>query len=492
MLVYAVDVGTTNVKVVLYDEVLTRLAVASAEAQYSRSGNRVEFDPAGLFELVLGLIAECAGAVHGTVGQDAVISLTGQAESLVLNDSAGSPVRPAMSWLDDRATAEAAELGAHFGDDEAFAITGEPFPSATWPAAKLRWLRRHEPETLAATHEVLMVKDDLVRRFTGTAAGELTTRGFTYFWNVPAGEYWDDMLAFCGVPDDSLPQVVPAGTDLGPVASAVERRLPPARSYRLNAGALDHFAAMVGTGSYAPGVVSESAGTVLSLSMLDTEWSFDTATKVSFHPSLDARGTLLFSGADSGGVALEWYRREGLDGMTFADLEKSLSARTVATAEAPIFLPYLTGINPPDFHPSARGAFLGLELGHDRIDLAYAVEEGIAHLLRRNVDYLGGSVREIVSTGGGADSPFWSQLKADVCNVGVLVPDEREATCRGAAVLALVAAGELASLSDAAALSQPAVSRFRPSPSPEREARYRLFDDYLHRLYPSASETENR
>jgi sugar (pentulose or hexulose) kinase len=105
---------------------------------YQRDGDRVEFSPDELFALVLGLIARCAGAVEDSASHEAVIAVTGQAESLVLNDSWGEPVRPALSWLDDRATAEAAELGERFDADTAFAVTGEPSPSATWPAAKLR------------------------------------------------------------------------------------------------------------------------------------------------------------------------------------------------------------------------------------------------------------------------------------------------------------------------------------------------------------------
>ncbi len=229
--------------------------------------------------------------------------------------------------------------------------------------------------------------------------------------------------------------------------------------------------------------MSESAGTVLSLSMLASGWTFDPSRKVSFHAGIGAGETILFNGADSGGVVLDWFRSEGLSGMPYGELESRLTAR--APRNAPIFLPYLTGNNPPDFLAEARGAFLGLELGHDRMDMAFAVEEGIAHLLRRNVDYLtSGTVQEIVSTGGGASSPFWSQLKADVCGVEVVVPDEPEATCRGAAILALIAAGELDDIAAARAMNQPATVRYLPSRSADREARYRQFDDYLNRLYP--------
>lgn len=485
MLVYAVDVGTTNVKVVLYDDRLARLAVAQAPAVYHRESDRVEFDPLALFDLVLDLIHRCADRHGDTAAHHAIIVLTGQAESLVLTDEAGTPVRPAISWLDDRATSEAGEFAEHFGVEHAFAVTGEPEPSATWPAAKLRWLARHEPDTLSSARNVLMIKDDLLHRFTGEKAGEVTTRGFTYFYDVRAGTYWEEMLDFCSVPAESLPPVVRAGLDIGTVKADVLARLPKAAGYRANTGALDHFCAMVGTGSYTHGVVSESAGTVLSLSMLAKDWEFDPSRRVSFHAGLRPHETLLFNGVDGGGAALEWFRRECLDGMAFEDLEEQLQARRFSE-DAPIFLPYLTGVNPPDFFPGAKGGFLGIDLGHDRIDLAYAVEEGVSHLLHRNVEYLspsGKPIREIVSTGGGSASRFWNQLKADVCGVDVLVPREQEATCRGAAVLALQEAGLVAGIEAAATLNQPEVVRYQPSQATMHAKRYQLFDDYLNRLY---------
>ncbi|MCU1422564.1 MAG: Xylulokinase [Microbacteriaceae bacterium] len=482
MLVYAVDIGTTNLKVVLYSDGLRRLASASERATYSREGVRVEFDPVELFDTILTLIGRCAHAYGDASDHDAVIVLTGQAESLVLNDAGGRPLRPGLSWLDDRATDEADEIGNAFGADTAFAVTGQPKSSSTWPASKLRWLARHEPRSLAAAASVLMVKDDVIRRFTGSIVGELTTRGFTYFFDVGRSAYWQEMLDFVSVDADTLPEVVPAGLDLGPVLASVAARLPASRSYRVNAGALDHFAAMAGTGSYSAGVISESAGSVLSLSLLARDWEFDPAWKVSFHAGLRPGETVLFNGVDSGGVALDWYRREGLGDMAYGELEERLASR--GSRAAPLFLPYLTGVSPPDYLPQARGAFLGLELGHDRIDLAFAVEEGISHVLRRNVDYLAVEpIREIVSTGGGTASSFWNQLKADVCGIDVVVPGEEEATCRGAAVLALVAAGRIDDLADARRLEQPATVRYRPSHGAEREARYGLFEEYLDRLY---------
>ncbi|SDT12836.1 FGGY-family carbohydrate kinase [Microlunatus soli] len=482
MLVYAVDVGTTNTKVVLFDEQLRRLAIASTPAIYDRADDRVEFSAERLFCSVVELIRQCHRDAGTLDLQHAIIALTGQAESLVLVDHQGHSMGPGLSWLDDRATDEATEIGEHFGIDAAFAITGEPAPSATWPAAKLRWLARHDPARLEAASSILMIKDDLIRRFTGTAAAEITTRGFSYFYDVPKRRYWQGMLDLLGVPETKLPDVVAAGSDLGTVSSPVADLLPPATSYRVNAGALDHFCAMVGTGSYRPGVISESAGTVLSLSLLTTDWAFDPGHRVSFHPGIGADDLVLFNGVDCGGIALEWYRREALSGIGYDELERLLQRRT--STSAPLFLPYLTGVNPPDYFVDARGAFLDLDLGHDRIDLAFAVQEGIAHLLRRNVDALASdAIREIVSTGGGAESAFWSSLKADVCGVDVVVPEEPEATCRGAAVLALVTAGRLGSIDDGTRLHRPPIVRHPAHRTAEREGRYRRFEDYLHRLF---------
>ncbi len=481
MIVYAVDLGTTNVKVVRYDESARAQAVARAPMRYEREGSRVVFDPEALFDTVIELIHRASdGADRG----DAVIAVTGQAESLVLVDAAGRPVGPGISWMDERSTDEAREIAAAFDESSAFRITGEPEAVATWPATKLRWLSAHQPRVIAETHRVFMVKDYVLWRLTGAAVGEETTRGFTYLYDVPARAYWAEMVDFCGIRLDMLPELVPAGARLGTVLDDVASALPPAASYRVNAGALDHFCAMVGAGTYSPGAVSASAGTVLALSLLASEWSFDPAAKVSFHAGLRPGDTVLFSCADSGGVALSWFQEQIAPGMSYATLEQRLGERRFD--DAPLFLPYLTGVNPPDFNAAAKGAFVDVQLRHDRVDLAYAVMEGVAHLLRRNLDDLamhGQSVSSVTSAGGGTASRFWNQLKADVTGLDLHVPDEEEDACRGAAILALAAEGVIASVTDTAGLAQPDIHTYRPRSPRTRSARYDAFASALHRLY---------
>ncbi|WP_298889727.1 FGGY family carbohydrate kinase [uncultured Serinicoccus sp.] len=484
MIVYAVDLGTTNVKVVRYDDTARARATASSPMRYHREGDRVTFDPDTVVDTVLDLV-RAAGREAPETESSASIVLTGQAESLVLVDAQGQVVGPGISWMDERSGDQAGEMAAAFDPDAAFAITGEPEAVPTWPATKLRWLAQHHPEVLPRVRHVFMIKDFVIWRLTGRAVGEETTRGFTYLYDVSRRDYWPDMLDFCGVTQGMMPEVVPAGATVGPVVPRISERLPAA-SYTVNTGALDHFCAMLGTDTYAPGQLSVSAGTVLALSMLADGWTHDPTFRVSFHAGLRPDDTVLFSCADSGGVCLGWLQEIlGADGDLGA-VEPQL--REVDRGAAPLFLPYLTGLNPPDFNPRARGAFLDLQLRHQRSDLVYSVMEGVAHLLRRNLADLadhGHAAASLTSAGGGTASGFWNQLKADVTGLELTVPQEPQDACRGAAILALAAEGAIGSLGDTASLSRPPVATFYPRHDPRTDHRYAAFDGALHRLYGS-------
>jgi len=484
MLIYAVDLGTTNLKVALYDECLRRLALASKAVVYDTGEGRVEFDPLAIVADVIDLIGQCA-SLSGieTRPHRAVIVLTGQAESLVLARGDMAPVRPGISWLDSRASRESAEIEAEFTAAEGFRITGQPFPTSAWPASKLRWLGRHEPRSTDAARHVLMIKDYVQLHLTGVAAGESSTRAFSYFYDVAADAYWPAMVDFCGVELAKLPPIIAPGATVGPVLASVCAALPAAAGYTVNAGTLDHFASMAGAGAYCDSVVSESSGTVLSLSFIAPDWKFDPSVLVSFHRGLRREDMVCFDCADSGGVCLEWFKNNFYAGESYDWLESRLTARP----DAPLFLPYLTGLNPPEYFKEATGAFVELTLRHDGIDMAYAVMEGIAHLLRSNIDYceehLLGEVKGIVSTGGGSASAFWSQLKADACDRVIVVPIETQSVCRGAAVIGLVEAGVLAGLHEAEALAPVSTRVYAPSHDAVHQARYERFQQLRDLLY---------
>ena len=243
---------------------------------------------------------------------------------------------------------------------------------------------------------------------------------------------------------------------------------------------------MAGAGSYSDSVVSESSGTVLSLSFIAPDWKFDPSVLVSFHRGLRRQDMVCFDCADSGGVCLEWFKNNFYGSESYDWLESRLTAR-VHAPDAPLFLPYLTGLNPPEYFKEAAGAFVELTLRHDGIDMAYAVMEGVAHLLRSNIDYceehLLGEVKGIVSTGGGSASAFWSQLKADACDRTIVVPIETQSVCRGAAVIGLVEAGVLAGLDEAESLAPVSTKVYTPSRDAVHRARYERFQQLRDLLY---------
>jgi sugar (pentulose or hexulose) kinase len=177
---------------------------------------------------------------------------------------------------------------------------------------------------------------------------------------------------------------------------------------------------------------------------------------------------------ESGGVSLEWFRRTCMPDVDYDQMNAVLAERG---GNKLIFLPYLVGTNAPEFDADATGVFWGLRQEHDVYDMAHAVMEGVAFVLRKNCEAItakGTKLTSIIATGGGAKSDIWCQLQADITGLPILVPEEKEAACLGAAIIAAVADGGIESLEKAAELIR-IKKRFEPHYSEETEQKYRRF-----------------
>jgi xylulokinase len=257
----------------------------------------------------------------------------------------------------------------------------------------------------------------------------------------------------------------------------------------VNAGALDHFAGMIGSGNVREGMVSETTGTVLAVAALVSKPMVG-PHRMPCHCGA-MRGTyVLLPVCESGGISLEWlkntlYRDEGYDG---------INGEVEGLGREPgdvIFLPYLTGTNSPEFDPRATGVFYGLRLRHTRAHLARAVMEGVGFLLKKNLDVLEGlcgSVERVISLGGGARSNLWNRMKAEITGKPVAVPESVESTSRGAAILAAVEIGMFPDIAGAVEAGVRVGRVFEPGgmgpdPQPYRKA-YRRFLELYERLNP--------
>jgi xylulokinase len=377
--------------------------------------------------------------------------------------------------MDERSVAECKDLQANFPVDAYFPITGQTTIIPTWPATKILHLRRHEPEVFARADKYLLLKDYVQYRLTGILCGEHSIYNFSFYFDIIRRKYWPDMLDFIGIRPDQLPLLVEPCTNIGKILVPVSERIGLPKDTTVNVGTLDHFAGMIGTGNIQEGLVSESTGTVMSLATHIGRPRFGDA-RIPCHVG-PFRGTyILLSVCESGGVSLEWFKNNFMPDVSFKEIDETTSLRS--TGDAPTFLPFLTGVNAPDYNPDASGVFYGLRIKHDRYDLAYAVMEGVAHLLKINMDFLklaGMHSTSIISSGGGSKSVFWCQLKANLSGCSVFVPQSTEAACLGAAMIGAVGDGTFRSFDEAAAKCVRMVKRFDPVLSESLDTRHRLF-----------------
>ena len=442
-----IDLGSTNTKCSLYSNDLKLLASAATPIRYSGEGGIVEFDGeqyvAELTELI-GKAREMAGG-----GEIDAIAFTGQAESLVVLGKDGKPLCPVMSWMDTRSEQEVAEISAAFDPKLVEKLTGQTAVTSSWPASKILWLSRHEEKLFAAADKYLMLKDYVVYALTGKLLGDMSIATFTGYFDIYGKKYWPEMMSFCGIRADQLPELAEPLTVAGPMKAELCKKLGLAKAPLINVGTLDHFAGMIGTGNLTSGQVTLSTGTVMALAVRCQE-PVDRNSGIATHYGFVPDSYVMLAVAESGGVSLEWFRKTCMGTMGYGEMNEAL---TDHGEDELLFLPYLVGANAPEFDPRATGVFYGLSSSVKTEEMAHAVMEGVSFVLRKNCEAMAakGTVpSSIIATGGGSKSPIWCQLQADITGLPVRVPQEPDAAVLGAAMIAAVSAGRFASLEAAA------------------------------------------
>ncbi|MEA4966100.1 MAG: FGGY family carbohydrate kinase [Oscillospiraceae bacterium] len=466
-----VDLGTTNIKAAVYDGDLRLIDRQSMPVSYLRENGFVEFDAARYCADLTALLGRMARGLSG-VRQ---IAFTGQAESLVCVDRDGNALMNAISWMDERSQAECAELAARFPADECERVTGQQAVLPTWPATKILWLRRNRPDVFQKTAAFLLLKDYIVYKLTGVMAADMSIATFTFYFDIYQKRYWREMLDAVGIPEDRLPPLAEPCTAVGRLTPAMAAAMGLGTDVAVNIGTLDHFAGMIGTGNVSPGGVTLSTGTVMALTAMAAEPA-PRNSGIAMHYGFLPDTHVMLPVAESGGVSLEWFRRTCMGDIGYDEMNRVLLTR--ALPGSLLFLPYLVGTNAPEFDRDASGVFFGLRQEHDVYDMAGAVMEGVAYMLRKNCDHIrqkGTEISRIIATGGGAKSPVWCQLQADITGLPVVVPAEKEAACLGAAMIAAVSDGRFPSYRAAADACAPMSRRYEPRGLPVYEAKYQKF-----------------
>ena len=423
------DYGTTSVKAILFDEQGKERISITKDYTVNAAGNTVEL-PA---EKYLSLMFEILSEVRAAHTVDC-LAIDTQCETLILTDEDGRPVRDAIVWLDNRATEEAAIIEEHFGRRRVYEVTGQPEITATWPACKLLWVKRHEPEVFAKTKKIFLLEDYLLYALTGRFVTEKTLQSSTIYFDIKKKTYWHEMLDFIGVREDQLPTLMDSGQYVGDWQGT-----------KVVTSAMDQVAGAIGAGVIRPGIISEMTGTTMAIYVpTDRMPPFDEASFVPCHYSYDG-GFALLSWSPTAGMALKWFREAFLPDTSFRELDE-MAEKIPVGSDGVTFLPYLCGSTMPKYNPDARGSFTGLSPEHTPAHFVRAIMESVSCMLKSNLDYLGVPCEEIRVMGGGAKSPLWCGMKADITGKRLFTLQNKETACLGSAILAGVGAGVFSSV----------------------------------------------
>lgn len=452
--VLGVDVGTTAIKAAVFDS--TGAELTSHTEEYSLLTPRAGYVELEAETYTTTFATAVRGALRGTTDATsalAALGLSAQGETFVCLDAENQPIGRAIVWLDNRSTAESEEIEQHFGRPTIHATTGQVAMDAIWPAAKILWLKRHQPEVFARTAKFALLKDYLVYRLTGRLVSEDSLLCSTILWDINTRAYWPEMLDYLGITADQLPEIAGQGEIVGSVTDTAATEFGLPAGLPVSVGALDQACGALGIGNAIPGIFSESTGSALTSVTIVEELALDAAGRVPCFPAA-IPGQYMLHNFSTGGMVMRWYRDEfcasemqveelcGINAYYLLDQEVE---KVDPGCEGLVVLPHLQGSGPPDLDPHARGVIFGLTLAHKKQHLARAIMEGVTMVLRRMIDstnQLGVEVNEIISLSGGSKSSVWCQIKADATQLPVHTLNGADsAACRGAALIAGAAAG---------------------------------------------------
>lgn len=476
------DVGTSGARALAVDE--SGSVIASAAAEYPLLMPRpgwTEQDPLDWWnasrEVLRRVVAEGGGPIQA-------IGLTGQMHGSVFLDERNEVIRPALLWNDQRTAAQCDVITERIGRERLIAITGNPALTG-FQAPKVLWLRDVEPVQYAHVRHLLLPKDYLRLRLTGELATDASDASGTLLLDVGRRDWSRQILAALEIPAEWLPRVYESPEITGELIPAVatELGLPPGTP--VVAGAGDNAAAAIGTGIVTSGLISSSIGSSGVLFAHADMLAIDPSGRLHAFCHAVPQQYHLMAVTLAAGDSLRWWRNI-LGGSLSYDELGALAEGSPPGAGGMFFLPYLSGERTPHLDPDARGAFVGLRAHHTRADLTRAVMEGVVFSLRDGLEIMRGlglEIRVARATGGGARSPFWRQLQADILNLPMQRTVADEGPAYGAALLAGVGVGAFQDMREASATVRLADNVNEPIP--ENVRRYESIYPTYRQLYPA-------
>ncbi|MDA0243481.1 MAG: xylulokinase [Chloroflexi bacterium] len=444
-----IDSSTTATKALLMDAAGVVVGVASSSYGYETphplwSEQQPELWWTGTVNSIRQVLAETG--VAPTAVQ--AIGLTGQMHGLVLLDSAGQSLRPAILWNDQRTAAECNEIRAIIGKERLIAMTGNDALTG-FTAPKILWVKNNEPEIYGRIAHILLPKDYVRLQLTGEYATDKAGASGTQLFDIGQRDWSDEVVAALGIDRAWLPQTFEGTAVTGILSPTAARATGLPAGIPVVGGGGDQSANAVGTGAVVDGVVALSLGTSgVVFASSDVPMVEPDGRLHAFCHAVPGKWHLMGVMLSAAG-SLRWFRDTCAPGMEFEALLDEAAA-VPAGSDGLLFLPYLTGERTPHPDPLARGAFVGLTVRHTRAHMARAVLEGVAFGLRDSFELMKATgladVAQVRVSGGGTRSPLWRQILADVLQVEMVTINTAEGAAYGAALLAAVGVGVFSSV----------------------------------------------
>lgn len=483
MLYIGVDLGTSAVKLLLMDEVGTIINIVSKEYPlcFPHPGWSEQNPEDWFAQSVEGIKELTAGADKSQV---AGISFGGQMHGLVALDAEDNVIRPAILWNDGRTGEETDYLNQVIGKDKLSEYTAN-IAFAGFTAPKILWMKKNEPDNFAKISKIMLPKDYLAYTLSGSFCTDVSDASGMLLMDVKNRCWSKEMMDVCGLSEAQLPKLYESYEVVGTLKAEIAETLGLSADVKVIAGAGDNAAAAVGTGTVGDGMCNISLGT--SGTIFISSKSFGVDENNALHSFAHADGSYHLMGCMlSAASCNKWWAEDILKTKDFGAEQAGI---TKLGENNVFYLPYLMGERSPHNDPKARALFMGMSMDTTREDMTQAVMEGVAFGLRDSLEVarsLGIHIERTKICGGGAKSPLWKKIIANVMNLKVDVIESEEGPALGGAMLAAVGCGEYPDVETIASKIVKVVDTVEPEEElvQKYEEKYRQFT----KIYPVVKE----
>ena len=500
--VLGVDLGTSGTKTVLFDEAGHAVGSASREYALIQPVNGwAEQEAEDWWRAARETIREVIEKSGVSASDICGLGISGQMHGLVLTDEEGNVLRNPILWCDGRTGEECREFTDRVGKERLIAISANPALTG-FTAGKILWVQKHEPEVWARARHIMLPKDYVRFKLTGKYASEMSDASGTNLLDVPKRRWSEEIAAALNLPMRYLPPLCESCDVAGHITAEAAQLTGLQEGMPVAAGAADNMAGAIGTGVARAGKAFTTIGTSGVVFAHSNTVRIDPAGRVHTFCAAVPGAYAVMSCTLAAGLSLRWYRntfcRTEIETASQMDTDSyvflnEIAAKSPIGANRLLFLPYIMGERSPILDSDARGAFIGLSGIHTRRDLLRAVMEGVIYSQRQNLDVLRGMnvvPETMLACGGGARSPFWRQMMADVFNMPVATVQNTEGPALGAAILAGTAAGLYESVP---AACDRMIRQAEPLlPDEARSERYEPFYQLYISLYPALADSYAR